>query len=510
VRGTLVAGLLCLTATAAHANGRVPGATGLAIHPTDERRMLLGLTYGLALSRDHGASWSWICEQQIDGNGGDVDPAMVVTGDGTLVVVSLTNGGILVSRDDGCSFERLPGLLQGQRGVDLTLDPSQPGHVLALMSTIVSMTEAGRPRFRSFVAHSLDHGRNWSVLAELPDDLWVETLEIAPSDANRIYVSGTAADNLLQGVVLRSDDRGLTWTRSTVELPAASGSLFLSAIHPSDPDRLWFRVPTRGDLYGALPAKLWRSTDGAMSFDQVAEAEGGFLGFALSPDGERIAFGGPLNGLFLAPSDDSAAPTKIDDLIVTCLRWLANGLYVCAVEPVDPYTVGFAVEPTEGFVPVFHNASTCREGCAPASSLELKCREPWEMLAPLIDAGAGAGLCEASSSTPDGGIDGGVTAVDASPVTPEPNGAASARDSGGCTVAFAPGVSTPWWLAAVLSAAALSRGSRPRRCVRPGRARTRRSNWRGIRGAAPAFRNPCRRLQAPRGGTRPRRCGCSP
>src|SRR5215510_263308 len=116
-----IAALLCLPTAAAHANGRLPGATGLAFHPTDEKQLLLSLTYGLALSRDGGANWSWLCEQQIDGNGGDIDPAAVMTSDGTLVVLALTNGGMLVSRDDGCTFERPVGPLQRIRGVDLTL-----------------------------------------------------------------------------------------------------------------------------------------------------------------------------------------------------------------------------------------------------------------------------------------------------------------------------------------------------------------------------------------------------
>jgi len=397
---------MCSAATVAHANGRLPGATGLAIHPTDERQLLLGLTYGLALSRDGGASWTWMCEQQIEGNGGDVDPAIVVTGDGTLVVLSLTNGGVLVSRDDGCSFERAMGPLQGHRGVDLTLDPSQPGHVLALLSTIIEVTGAGFPRYRNLVAHSLDHGSSWQVLAELPDDLSAETLEVAPSDPNRIYVTGTAAAHPLQGIVERSDDGGLTWTRSTMELPRGSGSLFLSAIHPEDPDRLWFRVPGRGDIYGVLPAKLWLNVDAGASFDQLGETKGGMLGFALSPDGDRIAFGGLLDGLFVAPADASAAPTKIDDLRVSCLRWPVSGLYVCAGEPNDPFALGFAAEPTQGFVPLWHRANTCRGACTPPSSLEMNCREPWEMIAPFI--AAEADQCDASPSAADAGTDAGL------------------------------------------------------------------------------------------------------
>jgi MYXO-CTERM domain-containing protein len=291
------------------------------------------------------------------------------------------------------------------------------------------------------------------VLAELPDDMWPETVEVAESDANRIYVSGTASADALQGIVERSDDGGLSWTRTTMQLPHGSGSLFLSGIHPEDPDRLWFRVPGRGDIYGVLPARLWLSKDGAASFEQVADTQGGMLGFAVSPDGDRVVFGGPLDGLFVAPSDASAAPSKLSELGVTCLRWRASGLYACALETTDPYSLGHAVEPTEGFVPLWHRADTCRAACTSPSPLEMNCREPWEMIAPLIDAGTA--LCDGSSSMPDAG-----TVVDASPDTPEPSETAPGPSASGCAVTFHPGVSTPWWLAAVLMLAGWRR--RPR------------------------------------------------
>ena len=444
-----IAGLLWLVTTVAHANGRIPGATGLAIHPTDGHVLLLALTYGLALSRDGGASWTWMCEQQIEGNGGDVDPSIVVTSDGSIVVMSLTNGGVLVSRDNGCSFERAMGELQGHRGVDLTLDPNEPGRVLALMSTIVDVVER-RPRFRNILAHSLDHGRSWELLAEFPSDLSAETVEVAPSDSDRIYVSGTSGEDPLQGIIERSDDGGRSWTRTTTRLPHGSGSLFLSAIHPSDPDRIWFRVPGRGDIYGVLPARLWLSKDGAASFEQVGDTQGGMLGFALSPDGERMAFGGPLDGLFLAPSDASAAPVKIADQHLSCLRWQANGLYACAIEPNDPYTLGFAAEPTRGFAPVWKRANTCRDACNPGSPLELLCQMPWEDIAPLIEAETA--VCEPSASTPQVEIDAG-TAKDQPPAAqPTPPAADRARSTKGCSVVQTPGVGTPWWPAVLLLA----------------------------------------------------------
>ncbi|HKP61178.1 MAG TPA: hypothetical protein VJV78_30820 [Polyangiales bacterium] len=462
-----IAALLCLPTAAAHANGRLPGATGLAFHPTDEKQLLLSLTYGLALSRDGGANWTWLCEQQIDGNGGDIDPAAVMTSDGTLVVLALTNGGMLVSRDDGCTFERPPGPLQRIRGVDLTLDPSQPGHVLALMVQPTAATDPAVPRYRSLVAHSLDHGRSWDVLSELPEGFIAQTLELAPSDTRRIYVTGTSATDPLEGMVERSDDGGLSWTQTTVRLPRGSGSLYLSAIHPRDPDRLWVRVPARGDIYGVVPAKLWVSTDGGARFEQVGEtAKGGMLGFALSPDGDRIAFGGPLDGLFLAPSDASEAPSKISDLVVSCLRWRSRGLYACALEPNAPFALGLAPEATQDFVPLWHRANTCRATCMPPSSLELRCQTPWEELAPLI--GADAPVCDASSSMPDASIDAGSTVAEAgldggsrTVTEPKPARMPRASSSRGCGVTL-DGASRPWWLVAMLIVAICSRCRRPR------------------------------------------------
>jgi biopolymer transport protein ExbD len=484
----LVAGLLCLITTAAHANGRLPGAMALAIHPTDEKQLLLGLTYGLALSRDGGASWKWICEQHIEGNGGDVDPAIVVTGDGTLVVLSLTNGGVLVSADDGCSFERTMGRLQGQRGVDLTLDPSQSGRVLTLTSTILEVTDAGYPRYRNLVAHSLDHGRSWEVLAELPDDMSAETLEVAASEANRIYVTGTASSDPLQGIIERSDDGGISWKRTTVRLPRGSGSMFVSAIDAKDPDRLWVRVPGRGDIYGVLPARLWLSTDGGASFEQVGDTQGGMFGFAVSPEGDRIAFGGPLDGLFVAPADASAPPSKVADMPVTCLRWRESGLYACSLEPHAPYSLGLAEDPTQGFAPLWLRANTCRDSCTPPSRLEMRCRAPWEEIAPLI--GADTPFCDGSASMPDVGddgssmpdagneagsdaaasrLDGGdATVIDASPVTQEPIAAARAPSASGCSVAL-PGFSTRCWLApALMMLAGWALATRYMALLRPG------------------------------------------
>src|SRR5262245_37707256 len=75
---------LGLTQRGALANGRFPAAGQVGIDPGDARHVVLRTTYGLIQTTDSGSSWRWICEQAI-GYGGTEDPAMAVTGDGTVL-----------------------------------------------------------------------------------------------------------------------------------------------------------------------------------------------------------------------------------------------------------------------------------------------------------------------------------------------------------------------------------------------------------------------------------------
>ena len=193
------------------------------------------------------------------------------------------------------------------------------------------------------------------------------------------------------------------------------------------------------------------------SFDTVGETGGGMLGFALSPEGDQVAFGGPRDGLFVMPSDASAAPSLVSATPVTCLHWTTRGLYSCAAEPGSPFSLGFAAEPGQAFEPLWQRANSCRASCDPPSRLEMLCEEPWERVSSLVGA-----VCDGSTWIPDAGIDAGTgtleprldgggaetsvdaaSASDAAPMTPEP------ADSG-CAVAHPSRGSASWWLVPVL------------------------------------------------------------
>lgn len=377
----------------ARANGRMPGANDMLPDPRDPERFVLRATFGVVQSFDGGKSWQWICEQVIGTSGVIADPPTALVADGTLVLLPPT-GGALLSRDRGCAWASAPEPLAGQRGVDLTLDPSDAAHLLVLMSTLDKVDEAGFGVYRNLLIETRDSGNTWQVLSDLPSDFEAETVEMAASDRSRLYVSGTASKNPRLGIVLRSENSGASWTQSSLDLPAGTGSLLISAIHPELPDRLWLRVPARGDTSGVLPARLYLSDDKGQSFHMLASTQHGMFGFALSPDGAQLAYGGPSDGLYLGPADGSGEFSKVNSLGIRCLRWTASGdLYACGTEPTNAFSLGVSRDRGASFEKLYALTETCPQACAEESSSSSICQDAWQTTRPLLRASEG--LCEA-------------------------------------------------------------------------------------------------------------------
>src|SRR5262249_38658504 len=85
----------------ADANGRAPVTNGIWFHPTDPHALYVRSTFGLLISHDDGCTFDWICEDNI-GYGGVFDPKYAIGGDGAIFAA--TEHGLRVSRDGGCSF----------------------------------------------------------------------------------------------------------------------------------------------------------------------------------------------------------------------------------------------------------------------------------------------------------------------------------------------------------------------------------------------------------------------
>jgi hypothetical protein len=428
---TGVAGVLAVTvfgAPLARANGRFPTAQQLAPAPTDPTLLSLMATFGVVVSTDTGANWDWVCEKAV-GYQGTEDPTLGVTANGTILIATFE--GLGLTTDRGCTWTLGVGGLTSH-AVDLVVEPADRHSALVLTSAFSGQSDAG-PAYDTRVWVTHDDGTTFTPAGPpLDPSLVAETIDVAPSDAKRIYVSGThRIAGALRGVFLRSADGGQTFT----ELPLDAGDAgamdnapYIAAVDPKNPDRVYVRVDNIGGT------RLLVSDDGLTTTRQVWQANGQILGFALSTDGTKVYVGGPDDGLYVTSSAALAFTTPAWPGQVECLAMDGNRLLACSDE-VSGFAVGASADDGATWTPLLHLG--CVRGplaCAASSPVTTQCMADWASQQAVLggpctaDAGTDAG---AASHGVDAGGDGG--AIQPSPPPPPPSG-----KGGGCATASPP------------------------------------------------------------------------
>lgn len=121
------------------------------------------------------------------------------------------------------------------------------------------------------VFKSTDKGQNWAPIFDNIGRPSIGNIEIAPSDAQRIYVgTGEANASATSGAffgdgIYRSDDAGTTWSHIGLELTQHTGRI---VVDPNDKDRVF--VATTGTLYGKNEERgLYRTLNGGNSWEKV-------------------------------------------------------------------------------------------------------------------------------------------------------------------------------------------------------------------------------------------------
>ena len=306
----------------AGANGRFPKAQALVTRPgSDGRELYMRATFGVMRSTDGGASWRWMCEPSL-GYDGTWDPAIAVTRDGVLWV-GLPDG--LAYTRDGCDVTRVPELA-GETVKDLTTDPAGQ-RVWAITSA------EGR---RSFVWSGTpvkgDAGGaplRWERQGAGLEDMHLMTVEVAPSRPARVYVTGQPFGTV-RGRLLASDDGGRTWTGGVNTL-ADDGPLFIAAIDPKRPDRVFVR---HLHLAGS---DLLVTPDRGKTLSHVLRIKSSMLGFAKSADGATYWAGSGLPEDGVYRSDDRGEHfAPVGHTGVLCLHADGPRLFNCA----NPFTLG--------------------------------------------------------------------------------------------------------------------------------------------------------------------------
>jgi len=357
--GVIVALLLC-AARDVRANGRFPAASQLVVDRTDPLHLFVSATYGLLVSADAGESWSRICEAAF-GSKGTEDAAIAVMNRTLLAGVY---AGLSVSRDGaGCDFAFAAGPLAHETVVDVAIERAFPEHALAIAST--AHAEDASFTFQNLLAESFDNGQSFQLVgAPLPDDLEALTVDSAPSDPTRVYVSGISVAATQNGVIERSSDRGAHWARIAIAGSPPGTLPFIAAIDPNRADTLYVRA-TRGS------EALLVSSDAGETWRTIYTASSPLLGFALSPDGTHIAIG-TNDGIAIASAADYAFH-QVSMIVPTCLTWAAAGIYACAKESTTGFSIGLSEDGGAHFRPLYHLNSFCGPACGPETATGSAC-----------------------------------------------------------------------------------------------------------------------------------------
>lgn len=376
----LTVALVTFASTTARANGRFPAANQLVVDPDDPNHIVVRATYGTMLSHDGARTMSLVCEQAI-GATGDADPMLGLFSGGRMVAGVV--GGLAATSDEGCTWSLMPGIAPRQLVVDVTVQKDDPRS-----GVVVSSTSSDGGGLLTVLFETNDGAVSFRRIGRpLGEDFLALTVEVAPSDPKRVYVSGTVSGDggaSMTPTIARSDDRGTAFRRTTLGAFGAGYTAWISAVDPKDPSTPYVRVrSTDKDL-------LMVSSDGAKTFREVYAAVGSLTGFALSPDGDEVAVGGAADGIMLASTRDFAWK-KASEVRAQCLTWTKAGLYACGVEWLDKFVVGLSRDHGKTFEALSHMSDPCPAKCALGSTVARTCTgELWRATQASIKQDAGA------------------------------------------------------------------------------------------------------------------------
>ncbi|HWA75921.1 MAG TPA: hypothetical protein VG937_26470 [Polyangiaceae bacterium] len=336
------------TPSAAYANGRFPRAERVLEDPHDPNHLYLAATFGLLETADRGKNWYQICESAFASKILEGDPLLELLPDGSVLTGIFET--LNRSQDCGCSFHTVLAEAENESVLDVSLHAS--GKLVALVRDISSFP--GRVR----VVESTDNARTFRQLSELPKEVVdAYTIDIAPSDPSRLYLtvpalSGSAA------ALLVSSDHGASWERRVIPGTDTSVLPYIAAVDPKNADRVFVRTDNWDDSaeFHAQDALLF-SDDAGKTWREVLHRQAKLLGFALSPDGSTVlaGYGDPIEaGRSINPDDFGVYRAKVSDFSferisvdpVACLRWTKTGLYACILQtPPDlQLALGFAAD----------------------------------------------------------------------------------------------------------------------------------------------------------------------
>lgn len=436
--------LVLLAPCTAQAHGRPPFLGDLAFHPEDPDFVVARATFGLVLSEDGGMTWRWICAAATGADPTREDPPIAVTSDGSILVGTFE--GLARSTPDHCAFER-PEALADRFVIDVVTDPSAPSTVWAIATSGSEPDELYR---------SEDQGRTFTRVGAPIEEILLERVLVAPSDPTRVYLSGAIpvmaithdggapdggpATTERMGFVLRSTNRGETFTPIEIPLVDEERNVHLLAVDPIDPDRLLVRMTRR--TVDTRAERVLLSEDGGDTWTEVASGRQ-ISGAVFSADGSRAWVTARVVDGLLRSEDGGRSFVEVQRLSMPCLARRGDEIWACVDELADGFAVGRStdggdtLEDTLRFEQIYDMVE-----CSECTAVGHGCPEWFVDIAYdlRLDAGIGAGVDGGISGAPrdagpvpEGcGMDGSVSppmdaGVDAGPSEEDPPGDCGCR-----------------------------------------------------------------------------------
>lgn len=328
---------------------------------------------------------------------------MGVMADGTVLAGIFE--GLSVSHDRGCSWAFAPAPLEKEYVIDVSVHRNEPSRAVAITST---GTGTG---FHVILAETSDNGATWTQTGTaINTDMISLTVDVAPSKPERVYVSGVTGKSYAPAIE-RTDDRGTTWTRTFFDAKYAAETPYIAGVDPTNPDRLYVR------LSGTETDHLLISEDGAQTFTEIFSSASDLLGFALAPDGKRVAIGSTIDGILVANTTDHVFQ-KASAVECRCLTWTNAGIYACANEFADSFTVGLSIDEGKTFTKLYKLNEMCPLECPAGSPGTTACASSWAPLAATL--GVDQTKCSLVSSSSGSSSSSGTSP----PPEPQPEGCA--------------------------------------------------------------------------------------
>ena len=279
LRNLALGGLLVLgMAGSALANGRPANTSTINFRQGHEQDIAAGMTFGMVISHDGGTTWHWMCEKAVL-YGGMYDPDYAYNTTGALFAT--TFDGSLVMRD-GCSFA--PTQFAKKFFSSITQGPD---HALYMAAADVPDT-MGNPGDAK-IYKSVDNGVVFNAGASAGQiNDWYNSIEVAPSDAQRVYLSGYC---LTLGVrswqIYKSTNGGTSFTpvTSTGFTTTDNSTIDIVGIKANQPNTVFVRVSNQTNVIGDA---IWRSDDSGATWNKILE-KADEIAFVARANGDLVA-----------------------------------------------------------------------------------------------------------------------------------------------------------------------------------------------------------------------------